>query len=167
LCADWSSYHARSYACRVQEERSMGRKHRGGAKRKAAPTSGCPDCTDPRSWCVAHLCEDGALDDGGVDPWKEAPGFHAHLMIPGNPEIPPQQPVPERSAPKQPESAGPMMDNFDSFLGHYDPTDEQISLGAQLLLGTDDPDAVMEQLLMSMLGSLETYATAVEAGINC
>ncbi len=62
---------------------------------------------------------------------------------------------------------GPMMDNFDSFLEHYDPTDEQISLGAQLLLGSaNDPDAKMEQLLMSMLGSLETYATAVEAGIN-
>jgi hypothetical protein len=60
-----------------------------------------------------------------------------------------------------------MMDNFDSFLEHYDPTDEQISLGVQLLLGSaDDLDATMEQLLMSMLGSLETYATAVEAGIN-
>jgi hypothetical protein len=60
-----------------------------------------------------------------------------------------------------------MMDNFDSFLEHYDPTDEQISRGAQLLLGSaDDPDATMGQLLMSMLGSLETYAIAVEAGIN-
>jgi hypothetical protein len=93
-------------------------------------------------------------------------------MIPGSPEIPPQQPAPERPAPEQPApeqpvSMGPMMDNFDSFLEHYDPTDEQISLGAQLLLGSaNDPDAKMEQLLMSMLGSLETYATAVEAGIN-
>jgi hypothetical protein len=52
-------------------------------------------------------------------------------------------------------------------LEHYYPTDEQISLGAQLLLGSaNDPDATMEQLLMSMLGSLEVYATAVEAGIN-
>ncbi len=60
-----------------------------------------------------------------------------------------------------------MMDNFDSFLEHYDPTDEQIALGAQLLLGSaDNPDATMERLLMSMMGSLETYTTAVEAGIN-
>jgi hypothetical protein len=60
-----------------------------------------------------------------------------------------------------------MTDNFDTFLEHYEPTDEQISLGAQLLLGcSGDPDDTMERLLMSMMGSLETYATAVEAGIN-
>jgi hypothetical protein len=148
-------------------DNSMGRKHRGGAKRKAAPTSNCPDCADHRGWCVTHLFEGGAPEDGGADPSKEAPGFHAHLLIPGSPEPPPQQPAPERPVPEQPVSVGPMMDNFDSFLEHYDPTDEQISLGAQLLLGSaDDPDATMEQLLMSMLGSLETYATAVEAGIN-
>jgi hypothetical protein len=145
----------------------MGRKHRRGAKKGAAPTSDCQGCLDPRSWCVAHLCEEGAPDDEGADPSKEAPGFHAHLMIPGSPETPPQQPAPERPAPEQPVSMGPMMDNFDSFLEHYDPTNEQISLGAQLLLGgADDPDAAMGQLLMSMLGSLETYAVAVEAGIN-
>ena len=135
------------------------------ARKKALPAGSCPDCTNPRVWCVDHLFEDGAPEDGGDDPSKEAPGFHAHLMFPGRPEPPPQQPAPERS--EQAISAGPMMDNFDSFLEHYDPTDEQISLGAQLLLGSaDDPDATMEQLLMSMLGSLETYATAVEAGIN-
>jgi hypothetical protein len=144
----------------------MGRKHRGGAKRKAAATGNCPNCADPRSWCVVHLCEDGALVDSGVDPSKEAPGFHAQQMIPGSPEISPQQPAPERPAPEQPVSMGPMMDNFDSFLEHYDPTDEQISLGAQFLLGTGNPDDTMEQLLVSMLGSLEVYATAVEAGIN-
>jgi hypothetical protein len=144
---------------------SMGRKHRGGAKRKAAPTNSCLDCADPRGWCVTHLFEDGTPEDGGVDPSLEAPGFHAYLMIPGKPESPPQQPAPERS--ERPISTGPMMDNFDSFLEHYDPTDEQISLGTQLLLGSaNDPDATMEQLLMSMLGSLETYATAVEAWIN-
>jgi hypothetical protein len=143
----------------------VGRKHRGGAKKKALPASSCPDCADPRVWCVDHLFENGALEDGGDDPSREAPGFHAHLMIPGRPEPPPQQPAPE--CPEQAISSGPMMDNFDSFLEQYDPTDEQISLGAQLLLGSaDDPDATMEQLLMSMLGSLETYATAVEAGIN-
>jgi hypothetical protein len=148
-------------------DNSMGRKHRGGAKRKAAPTNDCPDCVDPRGWCITHLFEGGAPEDGGTDPSKEAPGFHAHLMIPGSPEPPPQQPAPERPVPEQPMSMGPMMDNFDSFLEHYDPTDEQISLGSQLLLGSaNDPDATMEQLLMSMLGSLETYATAVEAGIN-
>ena len=145
----------------------MGRKHRGGAKRKALLTSSCPDCTNPRVWCVDHLFEDGASEDGGDDPSKEAPGFHAHLMIPESPEPPPQQPSPERPVLEQPVSTGPMMDNFDSFLEHYDPTDEQILLGAQLLLGSaNDPDATMEQLLMSMMGSLETYATAVEAGIN-
>jgi hypothetical protein len=143
----------------------MGWKHRGGAKKKALPTSSCPDCANPRVWCVDHLLKDGAPEDGGVDPSMEAPGFHAHLMIPGKPESLPQQPAPERSG--QPISKGPMMDNFDSFLEHYDPTDEQILLGAQLLLGSaNDPDATMELLLMSMLGSLETYATAVEAGIN-
>jgi hypothetical protein len=143
----------------------MGRKHRGGARKKALPTSSCPDCVNPRVWCVDHLFGNGAPEDGGVDPSREAPGFHAHLMIPGRPESPPQQPAPERS--EQPISTGPMTDNFDSFLEHNDPTDEQISLGAQLLLGSaDDPDATMEQLLMSMLGALETYVTAVEAGIN-
>jgi hypothetical protein len=143
------------------KKNSMSRKHRGGAKKKAAARN-CPDCADPRYWCVAHLHEDGAPDDEGVDPSKEAPGFHAHLMILGDLESPPQQPVPEKPA-----SAGPMMENFDSFLEHYDPMDEQISLGAQLLLGcSSDPDANMERLLMSMMGSLETYATAVEAGIN-
>jgi hypothetical protein len=147
------------------EDSSMGRKHRSGARKKALPAGSCPDCTNPRVWCVDHLFENGEPGDGGDDPSREAPGFHAYLMIPGRPESPPQQPAPERS--EQAISAGPMMDNFDSFLEHYDPTDEQISLGAQLLLGSaDDPDATMEQLLMSMLGSLETYATAVEAGIN-
>ncbi len=146
------------------EDNSMGRKHRGGAKKKALPPSSCPDCAD-RVWCVDHLFEDGAPEDGGDDPSKEAPGFHAHLMIPGRAEPPPQQLAPEQ--PEQAISSGPMMDNFDSFLEHYAPTDKQISLGTQLLLGgADDPDATMEQLLMSMLGSLETYATAVEAGIN-
>ncbi len=143
----------------------MGRKHRGGAKKKALPASSCPDCADPRVWCVDHLFQNGAPEDGGDDPSREAPGFHAHLMIPEWPKPPPQQPSPER--PKQAISSGPMMDNFDSFLEHYDPTNEQISLGAQLLLGNaDNPDATMEQLLMSMLGSLELYAIAVEAGIN-
>ncbi len=86
-------------------------------------------------------------------------------MVPEWPKPPPRQPSPER--PQQPIPAGPMMDNFDSFLEHYDPTDEQITLGAQLLLGNaDNPDATMEQLLMSMLGSLELYGVAVEAGIN-
>jgi hypothetical protein len=114
-------------------------------------------CHPPfRGWCTGGR---------GIDPSKEAPGFHAHLMIPRKSESPPQKPAPER--PEQLVSMGPMMDNFDSFLEHYDPTDEQISLGVQLLLGSaDDLDATMEQLLMSMLGSLETYATAVEAGIN-
>jgi hypothetical protein len=143
----------------------MGREHRGRAKKKALPASSCPDCADPRVWCVDHLFEDGAPEDGGDDPSKEAPGFHAHLMILGRTESPPQQLAPEQA--KQAVSSGPMMDNFDSFLEHYDPTDEQISLGAQLLLGSaDDPDATMEQLLMSMMGSLELYAIAVEAGIN-
>ncbi len=59
-----------------------------------------------------------------------------------------------------------MMSHFDNFLGHYTPTDEQISLGAQILLGVGDPNATMERLLFSMLGSLETYAVAVDAGIN-
>jgi hypothetical protein len=150
----------------------MGRKHRGGAKRKAVPTSSCPDCADPRGWCVIPLFEDGAPEDGGVDPSKEAPRFHAHLMVLWSPETPSQQPAVEEPAPElpahqQPASMGPMMENFDSFLEHYDPTDEQISLGAQLLLGcSSDPDATMERLLMSMMGSLETYATAVEAGID-
>jgi len=143
----------------------MGRKHRGGAKKKALPASSCPDCANPRVWCVDHLFRDGAPEDGGDDPSREAPGFHAHLMVPEWPKLPPRQPSPER--PQQAISAGPMMDNFDSFLEHYDPTDEQIALGAQLLLGNaDNPDTTMEQLLMSMLGSLELYAVAVEAGIN-
>jgi len=150
----------------------MGRKHRGGAKRKALPANSCPDCSDPRVWCVAHLFEGGEPEDVSADPSEGAPGFHAHLMVLGGPESPPQEMKseevsPERPRHQQPASEGPMMDNFDSFLEHYDPTDEQISLGAQLLLGNaDNPDATMEQLLMSMLGSLELYAVAVEAGIN-
>ena len=154
------------------EDSSMGRKHRGGAKKKALSTNSCPDCTDPRVWCVAHLFEGGEPEDGGADPSEEAPGFHAHLMVLGGPESPPQQTEVEEASPElperqQPASAGPMMDNFDTFLEHYNPTDEQISLGAQLLLGcSSNPDATMERLLMSMMGSLETYATAVEAGIN-
>jgi hypothetical protein len=131
-----------------------------------------PGLRRPPGWCVIHLFEDGAPEDGGVDPSKEAPGFHARLMVLGSPETPSQQPAVEEPAPElpahqQPASMGPMMENFDSFLEHYDPTDEQISLGAQLLLGcSSDLDATMERLLMSMMGSLETYATAVEAGIN-
>ncbi len=52
----------------------MGRKHRGGAKKKAAATRNCPDCADPRYWCVAHLLEDGGLDCDEVDPSAGAPG---------------------------------------------------------------------------------------------
>ena len=150
----------------------MGRKHRGGAKRKALPANSCPDCSDPRVWCVAHLFEGGEPEDVSADPSEGAPGFHAHLMVLGGPESPPQEMKseevsPERPRHQQPASEGPMMDNFDSFLEHYDPTDEQIALGAQFLLGSaNNPDATMERLLMSMMGSLETYATAVEAGIN-
>ena len=154
------------------EESSMGRKHRGGAKKKALSANSCPDCTDPRVWCVAHLFEDGEREDGGADPSEEAPGFHAHLMVLGGPDSPPQEKEGEEVSPEllghqQPASEGPMMVNFDTFLEHYEPTDEQISLGAQLLLGcSDNPDDTMERLLMSMMGSLENYATAVEAGIN-
>jgi hypothetical protein len=150
----------------------MGRKHRGGAKKKALPTSSCPDCSDPRVWCVTHLFEGGEPEDVNADPSEGAPGFHAHLMVLGGPESSPREMKSEEVSPElpkhqQPASEGPMMDNFDSFLEHYDPTDEQIALGAQLLLGSaDNPDATVERLLMSMMGSLETYATAVEAGIN-
>jgi hypothetical protein len=59
-----------------------------------------------------------------------------------------------------------MMENFDTFLNYYEPTDEQVSLGSLLLLGIGDPDTTMERLLMSMLGSLEAHAEAAEAGID-
>jgi hypothetical protein len=147
------------------EGNSMGRKHRGGAKKKALPTSSCPECADPRVWCVTHLFEGGEPEDVGADPSEGAPGFHAHLMVLGGPESPPQETEGEEVSPGLPEHQQP--DNFDTFLEHYKPTDEQVSLGAQLLLGcSSNPDATMERLLMSMMGSLETYATAVEAGIN-
>ncbi len=154
------------------EGNSMGRKHRGGAKKTALSASSCPDCSDPRDWCVAHLFEGGEPEDVGADPSEGAPGFRAHRMVLGGPESPPQETKGEEVSPElpehqQPASEGPMMDNFDTFLEHYEPTDEQISLGAQLLLGcSSNPDDTMGRLLMSMMGSLETYATAVEAGIN-
>jgi hypothetical protein len=78
----------------------MGRKHRGGAKRKALPTSSCPDCADPRVWCVTHLFEDGEPEDVGADPSEGAPGFHAHLMVLGGPESPPQETKGEEASPE-------------------------------------------------------------------
>ncbi len=154
------------------EVNSMGRKHRGGTKKKALPSSSCPDCADPRVWCVTHLFEGGEPEDVDADPSEGAPWFHALLMVLGGPDSPPQEKEGEEISREllghqQPASEGPMMDNFDTFLEHYEPTDEQISLGAQLLLGcSSNPDDTMGRLLMSMMGSLETYATAVEAGIN-
>jgi hypothetical protein len=148
----------------------VGRRQHGSEASRRGQEEGAahqqlPRLRQPPVWCVDHLFRDGAPEDGGDDPSREAPGFHAHLMVPECPKLPPRQPSPER--PQQAISAGPMMNNFDSFLEHYDPTDEQIALGAQLLLGNaDNPDTTMEQLLMSMLGSLELYAVAVEAGIN-
>ncbi len=63
-------------------------------------------------------------------------------MVLGGPESPPQEMKSEEVSPELPRHQ-------------------------QLLLGSaDNPDATMERLLMSMMGSLETYATAVEAGIN-
>jgi hypothetical protein len=157
----------------------MGRKHRGGAKKKAAAARNCPDCADPRYWCVTHLREDGVSDDDGTDPSEGAPGFHTHLMVPESPERAPEHPIPQRApeqpipglAPEQlaherPEAVGPMMENFDTFLNYYEPTDEQVSLGSLLLLRIGDPDTTMERLLMSMLGSLEAHAEAAEAGID-
>ncbi len=138
-----------------------------------------PDCADPRYWCVTHLPEDGVLDDDGIDPSEGAPGFHAHYMVPESSERAPEHPTPQRApeqpfpwlAPEQParkqaEAVGPMMENFDTFLNYYEPTDEQVSLGSLLLLGMGDPDTTMERLLMSMLGSLEAHAEAAEAGID-
>ncbi len=147
----------------------MGRKHRGGVKKKAASARNCPDCADPRYWWVTHLPEDGGLDYDGIDPSEGAPGFHAHYMVPESSERAPEHSTPQR-APEQParekaEAVGPMMENFDTFLNYYEPTDEQVSLGSLLLLGIGDPDTTMERLLMSMLGSLEAHAEAAEAGI--
>ncbi len=71
----------------------MGRKHRGGAKKKAATIRNCPDCADPRYWCVAHLPEDGRLDCDGVDPSAGAPGFHAYYRIPESPSRRPSTPT--------------------------------------------------------------------------
>jgi len=80
------------------ENSSMGRKHRGGAKKKAAATRNCPDCADPRYWCVAHLPEDGGLDCDEADPSAGAPGFHAYYRIPESPEQTPEQPDSQRAA---------------------------------------------------------------------
>jgi hypothetical protein len=149
---------------------SMGRKRRGGAKKKAAAARNCPDCADPRYWYVAHLLEDGGLDCDGVDPSEGAPGFHAYYTVPGNSEQTPEDSNPQQAA-EQParektEALGPMMENFDTFLDYYEPTDEQVSLSSLLLLGIGDPDATMERLLMSMMGSLEAHGQAAEAGID-
>ncbi len=135
-----------------------------------ASARNCPDCADPKYWCITHLPEDGGLDYDGIDPSEGAPGFHAHYMVPGSPERAPEHSTPQR-APEQParekaEAVGPMMENFDTFLNYYEPTDEQVSLGSLLLLGIGDPDTTMERLLMSMLGSLEAHAEAAEAGID-
>jgi len=148
----------------------MGRKHRGGVKKKAASARNCPDCADPRYWCVTHLPEDGGLDYDGIDPSEGAPGFHAHYMVPESSERAPEhstpQRPPEQPARKEAEAVGPMMENFNTFLNYYEPTDEQVSLGSLLLLGIGDPDTTMERLLMSMLGSLEAHAEAAESGID-
>jgi hypothetical protein len=148
----------------------MGRKHRGGAKKKAALARNCPDCADPRYWCVTHLLEDGGLDCDGVDPSEGAPGFHAYYTVPESSEQAPEhsklQRAAEQPACKKAEAAGPMMENFDTFLDYYEPTDEQVSLSSLLLLGIGDPDATMERLLMSMMGSLEAHGQAAEAGID-
>ena len=165
-------HHARVYACRGWKTAAWAGSIAAGQRRRHCLQTVARTAPTPWVWCVAHLFEDGEPEDGGADPSEEAPGFHAHLMVLGGPESPPQQTEVEEANPElperqQPASAGPMMDNFDTFLEHYNPTDEQISLGAQLLLGcSSNPDATMERLLMSMMGSLETYATAVEAGIN-
>ncbi len=148
----------------------MGCKHRGGVKKKAALARNCPDCADPRYWCVTHLAEDGGLDYNGIDPSEGAPGFHAHYMVPESSGQAPEHSTPQH-AHKQPvrkkaEAVGPMMENFDTFLDYYEPTDEQVSLGSLLLLGIGDPDTTMERLLMSMLGSLEAHGQAAEAGID-
>ncbi len=134
------------------EDSSMGRKHRGGAKKKAASARNCPDCADPRCWCVTHLHENGVLDDDGIYPSEGAPGFHAHYMVPESSERAPERPTPQR-APGQP-------------FPWLAPTDEQVSLGSLLLLRIGDPDTTMERLLMSMLGSLEAHAEAAEAGLD-
>jgi hypothetical protein len=157
----------------------MGQKHQAGTRKKAAAARNCPDCPDPRYWCVTHLREDGVPDHDGTDPSEGDPGFHAHLMVPESPERVPEQSIPERApeqpipgfaperpTPERPEAVGPMMENFDRFLDYYEPTDEQVSLGSLLLLGIGNPDTTMERLLMSMLGSLEAHVEAVEASIN-
>ncbi len=106
------------------EANSMGRKHRGGAKKKALPSNSCPDCTNPRVWCVTHLFEGGEPEDVDADPSEGAPGFHAHLMVLGYPKSPLQEKEGEEVSSEllehqQPASEGPMMDNFDTFLEHY------------------------------------------------
>jgi hypothetical protein len=132
----------------------MGRKHRGGVKKKAAAARNCPDCADPRYWCVAHLLEDGGLDCDGVDPSEGAPGFHAYYTVPESSEQTPEHSNPqhatEQPAREKAEALGPMMENFDTFLDYYEPTDEQVSLGSLLL----------------SLGSLEAHGQAAEAGID-
>ncbi len=152
------------------EDSSMGRKHRGGVKKKAAAARNCPDCADPRYWCVAHLLESGGLDCDGADPSEGAPGFHAYYTVPESFEQTPEhsntQHATEQPAREKAEAVGPMMENFDTFLDYYEPTDEQVLLSSLLLFGIGDPDATMERLLMSMMGSLEAHGQATEAGID-
>ncbi len=152
-----SSRHARSYACRGWKTAAWAENTAAGRRRRRHRSATARTVLTPEG----------------------APGFHAHYMVPESPERAPELPTPQRT-PEQPfpwlapaqlareqaEAVGPMMENFDTFLNYYEPTDEQVSLGSLLLLGIGNPDTTMEWLLMSMLGSLEAHAEAAEAGID-
>jgi len=128
------------------------RRRRPSATARTAPT---PDIgVSPTS-----LRMDGWTATGLIRQW--APPVSTPIIGSRKAPSATEQPAREKAEP-----LGPMMENFDTFLDYYEPTDEQVSLGSLLLLGIGDPDATMERLLMSMMGSLEAHGQAAEAGID-
>jgi hypothetical protein len=84
LCADWSSYHARSYACRVREENGMGRGSR--ARLLARPRrqrlyevdiNEPVDLTDEDWWWLEGLPALGAAPPDDIPVEDEAPSEDA------------------------------------------------------------------------------------------
>jgi hypothetical protein len=76
LCADWSSYPARSYACRVREESSMGRGGRARPRRqrlyKVDPNEPV-DLTDEDWWWLEGLQAPDAAPPDDIPVEDEAP----------------------------------------------------------------------------------------------
>ncbi len=148
MYADCLPRHARSYACRVRVENSMGRGGRPRKQRLYEVDFNEPvDLTDEDWWWLEGLPALGTAPPEDVPEEDEAPPEDAPVEADDPPE------------------AEPIEVDLGEFLATHTATDEQVALLHQFITGAGDPATIWENLLSSMMGSI-ALSVAEDASPN-